>query len=80
MLHQASLNHQGGHRCWQLYDNYCVQAKTEFEFFDVVDITPQDFFYLGREYNKDDKYMLDMFNSLSADSKRTIVDLMKKLK
>ena len=57
-----------------------LKVSTLLEFFDIVDITPQDFFYLGKEYNKDDKNMLDMFNSLSTDSKRTIVDLMKKLK
>ena len=57
-----------------------LKVKTLLDFCDIVDITVQDFFYLGKEYNKDDKYMLDMFNSLSADSKRTIVDLMKKLK
>lgn len=57
-----------------------LKVKTLLDFCDMVDITVQDFFYLGKEYNKDDKYMLDMFNSLSADSKRTIVDLMKKLK
>ena len=57
-----------------------LKVKTLLDFCDIVDITVQDFFYLGKEYNKDDKYMLDMFNSLSADSKRTIVDLIKKLK
>ena len=57
-----------------------LKVKTLLDFCDIVDITVQDFFYLGKEYNKDDKNMLDMFNSLSADSKHTIVDLMKKLK
>ena len=57
-----------------------LKVKTLLDFCDVVDISVQDFFYLGKEYNKDDKFMLDMFNSLSADSKRVIVDLMKKLK
>ncbi len=47
---------------------------------EVLEITPFDFFYLGKEYNKDDKNMLDMFNSLSSDNKRTILELMKKLK
>ncbi len=57
-----------------------LKVKTLLDFCDIVDISVQDFFYLGKEYNKDDKYMLDMFNALSSDSKRTIVDLMKKLK
>ena len=57
-----------------------LNVKTLLDFCDVVEITPQDFFYLGEKYNPNDKYMLEMFNSLSADSKQTIVDLMKKLK
>ncbi len=57
-----------------------LKVKTLLDFCDIVDISIQDFFYLGKEYNKDDKYMLDLFNSLSSDNKRTIVDLIKKLK
>ena len=57
-----------------------LKVSTLLKFFDVVEITPQDFFYLGKEYNKEDKYVLDMFSSLSAESKATIIDLMKKLK
>ena len=57
-----------------------LKVKTLLDFCDIVDINVQDFFYLGKEYSKDDKYMLDMFNSLSADNKRIIVDLMKKLR
>ena len=50
------------------------------EFFDIVDITPQDFFYMGDHYNKEDKNILDLYNNLSQDGKQTILDLMKKLK
>lgn len=57
-----------------------LKVNTLLDFFDLVDITPQDFFYLGTTYNKEDKNMLSMFNSLSQDSKQTIIDLMKKLK
>lgn len=57
-----------------------LKVKTLLEFFDIVDITPQDFFYLGEEYNKEDKYMLDMFNNLSSEGKATIVNLMKQIK
>lgn len=57
-----------------------LKVKTLLDFCDIVDISIQDFFYLGQEYNKEDKNMLDMFNSLSPDSKKTIIDLMKKLK
>ena len=57
-----------------------LKVKTLLDFCDVVDITPQDFFYLGEGYNKEDKEVLDLFNNLSLDGKRTILDLMKKLK
>lgn len=63
-------------------ENKSVELKvsTLLEFFDVVDITPQDFFYMGDHYNKEDKNVLDLFNNLSQDGKQTILDLMKKLK
>lgn len=63
-------------------ENKSVELKvsTLLEFLDVVDITPQDFFYLGENYNKEDKNVLDLYNNLSNDSKQTILDLMKKLK
>lgn len=57
-----------------------LKVSTLLEFFDLVEITPQDFFYLGTNFNKEDKIMLDMFNSLSTDNKNTIIDLIKKLK
>jgi len=57
-----------------------LKVKTLLDFCDLVDITPQDFFYLGENYNKEDKNVLDLFNNLSADGKQTIIDLMKKLK
>ena len=63
-------------------ENKSVELKvsTLLEFLDIVDITPQDFFYLGENYNKEDKNVLDLYNNLSNDSKQTILDLMKKLK
>ena len=57
-----------------------LKVKTLLDFCDVVDITPLDFFYLGEEYNKEDKNILELYNNLSSDSKQTILDLMKKLK
>lgn len=57
-----------------------LKVKTLLNFMELIDITPQDFFYLGKSYNKNDKYMLDMFNNLSNESKETIVNLMKQLK
>ena len=57
-----------------------LKVSTLLDFMDLVDITPQDFFYMGDQYNKDDKNVLDLYNNLSEDSKQTIIDLMKKLK
>ena len=57
-----------------------LKVRTLLEFFDIVDITAHDFFYLGEDYNKEDKFVLEMFNSLSQENKQTIIDLMKKLK
>lgn len=63
-------------------ENKSVELKvsTLLQFFELVDITPQDFFYLGEHYNKEDKNVLDLYNNLSTDGKQTIIDLMKKLK
>lgn len=63
-------------------ENKSVELKvsTLLDFLDIVDITPQDFFYLGEHYNKEDKNVLDLYNNLSQDGKQTIIDLMKKLK
>ena len=57
-----------------------LKVKTLLDFCDLVDITPQDFFYMGEHYNKEDKNVLDLYNNLSQDGKQTILDLMKKLK
>lgn len=57
-----------------------LKVKTLLDFCEIVDITPQDFFYLGEHYNKDDKNVLELYSNLSNDSKQTIIDLMKKLK
>ncbi len=57
-----------------------LKMRTFLEFCDIVDITPQDFFMLGKNYNKEDKYVLELFGELSSENKKTIIDLMKKLK
>ncbi len=46
----------------------------------MLEITPQDFFYMGEHYNKEDKNVLELYNDLPQDGKQTILDLMKKLK
>ena len=50
------------------------------DFLDNVEISPQDFFYMGDHYNKEDKNVLDLYNNLTAENKQIILDLMKKLK
>ncbi len=57
-----------------------LKVSTLLDFCDIVDISVQDFFYLGKNYNKEDKNVLELYNNLSAESKETILDLMKKLK
>ena len=57
-----------------------LEVKTLLDFCEIVNITPQDFFYMGEKFNEEDKNVLETFNGLSSDSKQTILDLMKKLK
>lgn len=63
-------------------ENKSIQLKVQtlLDFCDVVGITPQDFFYLGKNYNTEDKNVLELYNHLSAENKETIIELMKKLK
>jgi hypothetical protein len=57
-----------------------LKVSTLLDFFDVVGITAQDFFYLGKQYSAYDKNLLELFSNLSTENKNIIVDLMKKLK
>lgn len=57
-----------------------LKVSTLLDFMDLVDITPQDFFYLGTSYNKNDKKLIDMFNDLSNESKEVVFSLIKQLK
>lgn len=57
-----------------------LKVSTLLDFFNIVDITPQDFFYLGSSYNKNDKNILEMFNNLSNESKEATINLIKLLK
>lgn len=63
-------------------ENKSIQLKVQtlLDFCEVIGITPQDFFYLGKGYNVEDKNILDLYNHLSNENKETIIDLMKKLK
>lgn len=57
-----------------------LKVSTLLEFLDLVDISVQDFFYLGDKYNKEDKFVLDLFNNLSSNGKETIINLLKQVK
>lgn len=57
-----------------------LKVSTLLELFNLFGISSQDFFYLGTDYNKEDKNILELFNSLSGDKKQVVIDLMKKLK
>lgn len=56
-----------------------LKMKTLLEFCDVVGITIYDFFYLGKDYNAEDKNVLELYSSLSAENKQIVLQLMKKL-
>ncbi len=57
-----------------------LKVKTLLDFCDVVGITIQDFFYLGDQYNKNDKDILELISDLSEDDTQMVIDLIKRLK
>lgn len=57
-----------------------LKVKTLLDFCDLVGITIQDFFYLGKQYNKEDKNVLELYSNLSNENQQMIIELMKKLK
>ena len=57
-----------------------LKVRTLLEFCDITNISIQDFFYLGKDYNPHDKNILELYGSLSNESKQIVVELMKKLK
>ena len=50
------------------------------EWLEILDITPQEFFYLGREYTKEDKDIFEVISKLSAENKKMVFNLANKLK
>lgn len=60
--------------------NIELKVKTLLDFCEIVDISIIDFFYLGNEYNKEDKNLLELFNSLSKENKEFAIEFIKKLK
>ena len=63
-------------------ENKSVELKvsTLLNFCDVLEIDILDFFYLGKDYNKEDKNIIDLYSNLSKENKQLVVDLIKKLK
>lgn len=57
-----------------------LKVRTLLEFCELVGITPQEFFYFGKEYNPESKHVLELFGNLSYENQNVILDLMKKLK
>lgn len=57
-----------------------LKVKTLLDFCEVVGISIQEFFYFGNEYSNQDLIFLKEFSNLSHDNKKTIVDLIYKLK
>lgn len=81
-MRETSLRLGQNAQFMQTIENKSVElkVKTLLKFCEIANISIFEFFYLGKEYNADDKNMLEMFNNLSSDSKKIIIDLMKKLK
>ena len=57
-----------------------LKVRTLLDFCELVDITPFEFFYLGKEFNKEDREVLNLYYNLNNENKKTILELMKKLK
>lgn len=81
-LREASLRLGFNPQFMKTIENKSVELKvrTLLEFCDLVDISILDFFYLGKDFNKDDKNVLELYHSLSSENKQIVLDLMKKLK
>lgn len=57
-----------------------LKVSTMLDLLEIYNITVQDFFYLGNDFNEDDKNLLELYGSLSDDNKQFAIDFMKKLK
>ena len=57
-----------------------LKVRTLLDFCELANISLQDFFYLGKEYNAESKQVLELFSNLSAENQNVILDLMKKLR
>ena len=78
---EASLRLGYSEQFMKRIENKTVELKvsTLLELFNLFEITPQDFFYLGEHYNKEDKNILSLYSKLSNEDKTLIAGLMNKL-
>lgn len=56
-----------------------LKVDTLLRLLEIFGITERDFFYLGKEYNEEDKYILDLYSGLSEENKNFAIEFMKKL-
>ena len=56
-----------------------LKVRTLLDFCDLVDITIQDFFFMGENFCKEDKQVLELFEHLSPDNKQLVLQIIKKL-
>lgn len=57
-----------------------LKVSTLLNFCEIMEITPQEFFYLGDKYNKNDAELLEIISSLSFDEKEAILKVIKLMK
>ncbi|MBR4406959.1 MAG: helix-turn-helix transcriptional regulator [Clostridia bacterium] len=56
-----------------------LRLENWLDYCEIVGITPQEFFYLGKGYSEDDRSFFELFSKLSTEDKHILVELMKKL-
>ncbi len=56
-----------------------LKVSTLLNLIDIFNISVQDFFYLGKDYNEEDKNILELFGRLTRENKQFAIDFLKKL-
>lgn len=56
-----------------------LKVSTLLNLIDIFNISVQDFFYLGKDYNEEDKNILELFGRLTCENKQFSIDFLKKL-
>lgn len=57
-----------------------LKVSTLMNFMEIVNITPEEFFYYKPENYERDKQLLDVVKSLSNENKEALMDIAKRLK